>query len=197
LRAEVKPPLKENGLFFNILIKKKRLPFAAGLYSFSGFPQPSRRTATMLRTRLKEALTTAMKARDAVAVATLRLILAALKDRDIAARGKGNLSGIPDEAILDLLQSMIRQRHESIDLYRIGERLDLVAREGAEIEVIQRFLPAQMDDAEVESAVGETIADLKATSLKDMGRTMAALKERYGGRMDFAKASAIVKQQLT
>ncbi len=151
----------------------------------------------MLRTRLKEALTTAMKARDAVAVATLRLILAALKDRDIAARGKGNLSGIPDEAILDLLQSMIRQRHESIDLYRIGERLDLVAREGAEIEVIQRFLPAQMDDAEVESAVGETIADLKATSLKDMGRTMAALKERYGGRMDFAKASAIVKQQLT
>ncbi len=151
----------------------------------------------MLRTRLKEALTTAMKARDAVAVATLRLILAALKDRDIAARGKGNLSGIPDEAILDLLQSMIRQRHESIDLYRIGERLDLVAREGAEIEVIQRFLPAQMDDAEVESAVGKTVAELKATSLKDMGRTMAALKERYAGRMDFAKAGALVKKLLT
>ncbi len=151
----------------------------------------------MLRTRLKEALVTAMKARDAIAVATLRLILAALKDRDIAARGKGNLAGIPDDAILDLLQSMIRQRHESIDLYRIGERLDLVAREGAEIEVIQRFLPAQMDDAEVISAVGETIAELKATSLKDMGRTMAALKERYAGRMDFAKASALVKQQLT
>jgi hypothetical protein len=151
----------------------------------------------MLRTRLKEALAAAMKARDTIAVATLRLILAALKDRDIAARGKGNLAGVPDEAILDLLQSMIRQRHESIDLYRIGERLDLVQREGAEIEVIQRFLPAQMDDAEVESAVGETIADLKATSLKDMGRTMAALKERYAGRMDFAKASALVKQQLT
>lgn len=151
----------------------------------------------MLRTRLKEALATAMKARDTIAVATLRLILAALKDRDIAARGKGNLAGIPDEAILDLLQSMIRQRHESIDLYRIGERLDLAQKEAAEIEVIQRFLPAQMDDAEVESAVGETIADLKAASLKDMGRTMAALKERYGGRMDFAKASAIVKQRLT
>ena len=150
----------------------------------------------MLRTRLKEALAAAMKARDTVAVATLRLILAALKDRDIAARGKGNLTGIPDEAILDLLQSMIRQRHESIDLYRIGERLDLVAREDAEIDVIQRFLPAQMDDAEVESAVGETIADLKATSLKDMGRTMAALKERYAGRMDFAKASGLVKQRL-
>ncbi|WP_316975649.1 GatB/YqeY domain-containing protein [Shumkonia mesophila] len=151
----------------------------------------------MLRTRLKEALVTAMKARDTVAVATLRLILAALKDRDIAARGKGNLTGIPEEAILDLLQSMIRQRHESIDLYRIGERLDLVQREGAEIEVIQRFLPAQMDEAEVESAVGETVAELKATSLKDMGRTMAALKERYAGRMDFAKAGALVKKQLT
>jgi hypothetical protein len=151
----------------------------------------------MLRTRLKEALATAMKAREPVAVATLRLILAALKDRDIAARGKGNLAGIPDDAILDLLQSMIRQRHESIDLYRIGERLDLVQREGAEIEVIQRFLPAQMDAGEMESAVGQTIAELKATSLKDMGRTMAALKERYAGRMDFAKASALVKQQLT
>jgi len=150
----------------------------------------------MLRTRLKEALAEAMKAKDPVAVATLRLILAALKDRDIAARGKGNLSGISDDAILDLLQSMIRQRHESIDLYRTAERLDLAQKEAAEIEVIKRFLPAQMDEDELEAAVAETIAEINAASLKDMGRTMAALKEHYAGRMDFAKASAIVKQRL-
>lgn len=150
----------------------------------------------MLRTRLKDALTAAMKARDTVAVATLRLILAALKDRDIAARGRGVASGITDEAILDLLQSMIRQRHESIDLYRNAERLDLAQKEAAEIEIIERFLPAQLSEEETAEAVDETIAELSATSLKDMGRTMAALKERYPGRMDFAKASTLVKQHL-
>ena len=151
----------------------------------------------MLRTRLKDALTTAMKARDTVAVSTLRLILAALKDRDIAARGKGVVSGITDDAILDLLQSMIRQRHESIDLYRTAERLDLAQKEAAEIEIIERFLPTQLSEEETESAVGETIAELGAKSLKDMGRTMAALKESYAGRMDFAKASAAVKRHLS
>jgi hypothetical protein len=151
----------------------------------------------MLRTRLKDALPAAMKARDLVAVATLRLILAALKDRDIAARGKGVASGITDDAILDLLQSMIRQRHESIDLYRTAERLDLAQKEAAEIEIIQRFLPTQLSDEETEAAVGETVAELGATTLKDMGRTMAALKERYAGRMDFCKASAVVKQRLS
>lgn len=150
----------------------------------------------MLRTRLKEALAAAMRARDTVAVATLRLILAAIKDRDITARGKGNLSGVSDDAILDLLQSMIRQRHESIDLYRTAERLDLAQKEAAEIEVIKRFLPAQMGEADVEAAVKETIDEVNAATLKDMGRTMAALKERYAGRMDFAKASAIVKNRL-
>lgn len=151
----------------------------------------------MLRTRLKEALTTAMKARDTAAVSTLRLILAALKDRDIAARTKGVLTGITDDGILELLQSMIRQRQESIDLYRTAERLDLAQKEQAEIEIIERFLPAQLNAEEIEAAVGETIADLGAKSLKDMGRTMAALKERFAGRMDFAKASAVVKQHLS
>ena len=151
----------------------------------------------MLRTRLKDALTAAMKSRDTIAVATLRLILAALKDRDIAARGKGGVSVITDEAILDLLQSMIRQRHESIDLYRTAERLDLAQKEAAEIEIIQRFLPAQLSEEDIAEAVNETIADLGAASLKDMGRTMAALKERYPGRMDFAKASTLVKQHLS
>lgn len=151
----------------------------------------------MLRTRLKDALTTAMKARETDAVATLRLILAALKDRDIAARTKGMVSGITDDDILDLLQSMIRQRRESIDLYRNAERLDLAQKEAAEIEVIERFLPAQLADEDVEEAVGEIIDELGAKSLKDMGRTMATLKERYAGRMDFCKASAIVKQRLS
>lgn len=151
----------------------------------------------MLRTRLKDALTAAMIARDSVAVATLRLILAALKDRDIAARSKGGVSGITDEAILELLQSMIRQRRESIDLYRTAERLDLAQKEAEEIEIIERFLPAQLSEEEVETAVNETIAELDARSLKDMGRTMAALKEHYAGRMDFTKASAVVKQHLS
>lgn len=150
----------------------------------------------MLRTRFKDSLAEAMKAKDTISVSTLRLILAALKDRDIAARGKGDLSSLGDDAILDLLQSMIRQRRESITLYRTAERADLAERERKEIEVIERFLPAQMSDAEIAAAVEETITALEAKSLKDMGRTMAALKETFAGKMDFAKASAAVKKQL-
>jgi len=150
----------------------------------------------MFRSQLSDALKDAMRAKEACAVSTLRLILAALKDRDIAARGKGNSDGIGEGEILDLLQKMVRQRHEAIELYRKGARQDLVDRETAEIEVIQRFLPKQMDEAEVRSAVQEIIAELEAATIKDMGRVMGALKERYAGRMDFAKASALVKAQL-
>jgi len=150
----------------------------------------------MFRSQLSDALKDAMRAKEACAVSTLRLILAALKDRDIAARGKGNSDGIGEGEILDLLQKMVRQRHEAIELYRKGARQDLVDRETAEIEVIQRFLPKQMDEAEVRSAVQEVIAELEAATIKDMGRVMGALKERYAGRMDFAKASALVKVQL-
>ncbi|MCH8808564.1 MAG: GatB/YqeY domain-containing protein [Proteobacteria bacterium] len=150
----------------------------------------------MFRSQLSDALKDAMRAKEACAVSTLRLILAALKDRDIAARGKGNSDGIGEGEILDLLQKMVRQRHEAIELYRKGARQDLVDRETAEIEVIQRFLPKQMDEAEVRSAVQEVIAELEAATIKDMGRVMGALKERYAGRMDFAKASALVKAQL-
>ncbi len=150
----------------------------------------------MFRSELNDALKDAMRAKEACAVSTLRLILAALKDRDIAARGKGNSDGIGDGEILDLLQKMVRQRHEAIELYRKGARQDLVDRETAEIEVIRRFLPKQMDEAEVQSAVQEVIAELEAATIKDMGRVMGALKERYAGRMDFAKASALVKAQL-
>ena len=150
----------------------------------------------MLRTRLRESLTVAMKAKDERSVSTLRLILAAVKDRDISARAKGNMDGISDEEILGLLQSMIKQRHESITLYKQGGRQDLVDQETQEIAVIQKFLPQQMQADEMTDAIGKVIAELEAKSLKDMGRTMAALKERYAGRMDFAKASALVKQKL-
>ncbi len=149
-----------------------------------------------MRERLSEELKAAMKAKDTRVVATVRLIVAALKDRDIAARGKGNADGIDETEILQMLQTMVKQRHESIEHYEKGGRLDLVKQESEEIDIIRRFLPAQMSETEMNAAVAESIAELEASSLKDMGRTMAALRERYAGRMDFALASAIVKKQL-
>ncbi len=150
----------------------------------------------MLRARLNDDLKNALKAKDQLAVATLRLILAALKDRDIAARGKGNSDGVNDEEILELLQKMVRQRRDSIEAYRNGGREDLAEREAAEIEVIKRFLPEQLDEAAVQSAVEQIIAELQASSVKDMGKVIGTLKERYAGRMDFGKASQLVKQRL-
>jgi uncharacterized protein YqeY len=150
----------------------------------------------MLRARLNDDLKDALKAKDQLAVATLRLILAALKDRDIAARGKGNSDGVADDAILELLQKMVRQRRESIEAYQNGGRRDLAEREAAEIEVIKRFLPKELDEAEVQSAIEQTIAELEANSIKDMGKVIGTLKERYAGRMDFGKASQMVKQRL-
>ncbi len=150
----------------------------------------------MLRTRLNDALKAAMKAKEVLTMATIRLILAALKDRDIAARGKGNLDGIDDDGILAMLQSMIKQRRESIALYEKGGRLELARQETEEITVIEQFLPRQLGEDEVAEAIQAVIEEVEAKSLKDMGRTMAALKERYAGRMDFAKASAQVKARL-
>ena len=150
----------------------------------------------MLRARLNDDLKDALKAKDQLAVATLRLILAALKDRDIAARGKGNSDGVKEEEIIQLLQKMVRQRRDSIEAYQNGGRQDLAEREAAEIEVIKRFLPEELDEAEVQSAVEQTIAELQADSVKDMGKVIGTLKERYAGRMDFGKASQMVKQRL-
>ena len=150
----------------------------------------------MFRSQLSDALKDAMLAKEACAVSTLRLILAALKDRDIAARGKGNSEGIGDQDILDLLQKMVRQRRESIELFEKGDRQDLADKEAEEIEVIQRFLPKQLDPDQVRGAVQEVIEELEAATIKDMGRVMAALKERHAGRMDFGKASALVKERL-
>jgi uncharacterized protein YqeY len=151
----------------------------------------------MLRARLNDELKSAMKNKDQRAVSTVRLILAALKDRDIAARSKGNTEGISEEEIGDLLHKMVRQRRESIELYEQGKREDLAQQEREEIQVIERFLPKQMGEGEMDAAIAAAIAELKAGSIKDMGRVMAELKQRHAGQMDFSKASARVKQRLS
>ncbi len=150
----------------------------------------------MLRTQLSDELKGAMKARDSCAVSTIRLILAALKDRDIAARGQGRGDKISDEQILEVLQKMVRQRKDSIEMYAKGRRPDLVDRENREIGVIETFLPKPLDESEVHAAVEGLIAELGAETIKQMGQVMAELKRRYAGRMDFAKASALVKKRL-
>jgi uncharacterized protein YqeY len=150
----------------------------------------------MLRSEINDALKRALREKDQQALGTVRLIMAALKDRDIAARGTGNADGISEDEILDMLQKMVKQRREAMELYDKGHRPDLVEKEQAEIAVIERFLPQQMDAGETEQAVEGMIAELEAGSIKDMGRVMGALKERYAGRMDFGRASALAKQKL-
>lgn len=150
----------------------------------------------MLRTRLNDALKDAMKAKDRRATATLRLILAALKDRDIAARTDGSNEGVDEDQILELLQKMIRQRRESIEAYEKGGRNDLVEKEQEEIAVIERFLPKPLTETETRDAVEGVISELEASTIKDMGKVMGTLKQRYPGRMDFGKASSLVKQAL-
>lgn len=151
----------------------------------------------MLRTRLSDALKTAMKGKDAPTVSTLRLIMAALKDRDIAARGKGNKDGIPEEEILGLLQSMVKQRRDSIALYEKGGRMELAQQEAEEIAIIEEYLPQQMSDDDIAAAIDAVIEDAGAATLKDMGKVMAGLKEKHAGSMNFSMASAMVKERLT
>ena len=150
----------------------------------------------MLRQRLNDDLKTAMKARDQQTTSTLRMVLAGLKDRDIAARPSGNTDGIDEAGIVDMLQKMVKQRRESIELYKQGGRQELVDKEQGEIDVIERYMPKQLSEAEASAAVDKVIADLGASSIKDMGKVMAALKERFAGQMDFAKAGGLVKQKL-
>ena len=151
----------------------------------------------MLRDNLNEALKEAMRARDMTTVGAVRLILAKLKEVDIAARTEASREGVADDRILSMLQGMIKQRNESVTLYEKGNRPELAEKEKAEIAVIERFLPRQMDDAAVASAVAEAVASTGAKSVKDMGGVMAVLKGKYAGQMDFAKASAAVKKALT
>ncbi len=150
----------------------------------------------MLRTQLSEALKEALKSQDKIAVSTLRLILAALKDRDIAVRPERGDDGLDDNEILQLLQKMVKQRDESIVLYEQGKRQDLADRERAEVVIITRFLPKQMAGEELQQAIAGVVEAEKAASLKDMGRVMATLRTQYAGQMDFGKASGIVKGLL-
>jgi uncharacterized protein len=150
----------------------------------------------MLRERFNEALKDAMRAKGKLALSTVRLILARLKERDIEARPKGNQDGIAEPEIQQMMQGMIKQRRESIELYEKGGRIDLADKERGEIAIIERFLPQQMSAAEQEAAIKETIAAIGAAGIKDMGRTMAALKERYAGRIDAGAASQAVKRLL-
>lgn len=150
----------------------------------------------MLRQRLSDAYKKAMKGKDTNGVRTLRLILAALKDRDIAARPSGNTDGIEDDGILSMLQSMIKQRHDSIEMYVKGDRQELADTEQQEIIIIEQFLPQQLSDDEINDAVSGIITELEAASIKDMGKVMSTLKEKFAGQMDFGKASKVVKDRL-
>lgn len=150
----------------------------------------------MLREKLGDALKEALRTKDAAATSTVRLILAALKDRDIAARSKGNRDGVSEDDLLSLLQTMIKQRRESIAMYEQGGRQELADKERAEIGVIERFLPSQLDEAAMAEAVRQGIAATGAKSVKDLGGLMAHLKQKHAGKMDFARAAGIAKQAL-
>jgi len=150
-----------------------------------------------LREKFNEEMKTAMKAADKKRLGTLRLILAALKDRDIANRTEESRELLGDDEILTLLAKMIKQREESAETYDKGNRPELAAGEREEIAIIREFMPKQMDEAEAKAAAQKIIAEVGASSMKDMGKVMAALKERYAGQMDFAKASGLVKGLLS
>lgn len=150
----------------------------------------------MLRPRLEQALKEAVAARKPCAVATLRLVLAALKDRDICERSRGNLAGLSEAQEYAMLAAMIKQRKESIEGFEQDNRPDLAKREAEEIAVIEAFLPRQMETDEIAAAVAAAIEETGAHGLKDMGRVMTALKERHAGCMDFARASTVLKERL-
>ena len=148
-----------------------------------------------MRDEINAGLNQAIKTRDPRRTTTLRLINAAIKDRDIAARGEGR-EKISDEDILALLQKMVKQREESVAVYVKGNRADLAEQEQAEIEIIREFLPKPLGDAEVSAAIDKAIAETGAEGLRDMGKVVGKLKEKYPGRIDFGRASKMVKEKL-
>lgn len=150
----------------------------------------------MIRDDIKAELVSAMKARDADRTAAIRLIQAAIKNRDIELR---TASAAPDDDLLvtEVLQKMAKQHRESIEMFEQGGRAELAAAEKAELAVIEGFLPAQMDEAEATAAIAALVAELGATSPKDMGRVMAAMKDRFAGKLDMSKASGLVKAALS
>ncbi len=149
-----------------------------------------------MREEIKAALKEALKAQDKRRMATIRLMQAAIKDRDIAARTEGADTLVSDDDILAILAKMIKQREESAVTYENAGRAELATQEREEMEVIKSFMPTQLTDEEVEAAAAEVVAELGAESLKDMGRCMGELKKRYAGRMDFGKAGAVIKAKL-
>ena len=149
-----------------------------------------------MRDRISQAMKEALKAKDQKALATIRLISAALKDRDIAARSQDNADGISDDEILSLLQTMIKQRAESAKLYVEGNRPELAEAEQQEITIIQQFLPEQLDEAAVEAAIKTALDETGSSSVKDMGKVMNYLKTHFAGQMDFSMASQLVKKAL-
>lgn len=149
-----------------------------------------------LRDSIKQGLVEATKSQDKRRMATLRLIQAALKDRDIAGRTEGRDAGVSDAEILDVLSRMVKQRRESAGIYEEAGRMELAQQEKEEIEIIESFLPKQLSEAETAAAVAAVIAETGAAGIKDMGRVMGELKKRHAGQMDFGKAGAIVKEKL-
>ena len=150
----------------------------------------------MIRTRLSQELKEAMKAKDAARLSTLRLINAAIKDRDIAARSEENIEGVSEDEIRAILAKMIKQRRDSAEAYDEAGRIELAEQERAEIEVIQSFLPKPLSESDVQKAIEEAIAETGASSIRDMGKIMGVLKAKYAGQMDFGKAGAQVKAAL-
>jgi len=150
----------------------------------------------VIRERLTQELKEAMKAKDAIRVSTLRLINAAIKDRDIAARSDDNVEGVSEADIRGILSKMIKQRQDSAEAYDEAGRIELAEQERAEIEVIRDFLPKPLSERDMEKAIQAAIAETGASSIRDMGRIMGFLKSKYQGRMDFGKAGAQVKQAL-
>ena len=149
-----------------------------------------------MRSRVNDALKTAMKNKEAARLSTLRLINAAIKDRDIAMRGTGEDVEVTDADVLAILGKMVKQRQESARAYEEGGRLELAEKELSEVEVIEEFLPKQLSTAQAESAVTEAIAEVGADSIRDMGKVMGILKAKYTGQMDFGKVGPLVKDKL-
>ena len=149
----------------------------------------------MLREELQKALKESMLNKDTDTVSAVRLIIAGMKEKDVDARGKG-LKEASDADLMSMMQSMIKQRNDSIKMYVDGKREDLAAKERKEISIIERFLPKQMSDSEIETAIRGVIAETGAASMKDMGKVMGALKAKYAGQLDFGKASGMIKNLL-
>ena len=167
-----------------------------GSPGYAGRFRKNHAESIMIRDQIKAALTSAMKAGDRPRTGALRLIQSALKNREIELRGGAGAPADDDAIVSEVLQKMVKQRRESIDMYKKGGRDELAAAEAAEVAVIEEFLPTQMDDEDIGAAIDALVAETGAASVKDMGRVMALMKERHAGQLDMAKASQMVKARL-